>query len=85
MASGRQVKCAAGGGGDGGRIGGERVGCPFGIVGEPYQSDHSCLALLVPTGHPLAPVALLLLYYRHQTRRVNLRKQVIVAAGLFFP
>ena len=26
MASGRQVKCAAGGGGDGDRIGGERVG-----------------------------------------------------------
>ena len=25
-------------GGDGGRIGGEWVGCPFGIVGEPYQS-----------------------------------------------
>ena len=29
MASGRQVKCAAGGGGDGGRIGGERVGLSF--------------------------------------------------------
>ena len=29
---GRQVKCAAGGGGDGDRIGGERVGCPFGIT-----------------------------------------------------
>ena len=28
---GRQVKCAAGGGGDGDRIGGERVGCPCGI------------------------------------------------------
>ena len=38
MASGRQVKCAAGVGGDGDRIGGEWVGCPFGIVGEPYQS-----------------------------------------------
>ena len=25
----REVKCAAGGGGDGGRNGGERVGCPF--------------------------------------------------------
>ena len=36
---GRQVKCDTGGGGDGGRIGGERVGCPFGIVVEPYQSD----------------------------------------------
>ena len=28
MASGRQVKCAAGGGGDGGRIGVERGVCP---------------------------------------------------------
>ena len=27
---GRQVKCAAGGGGDGDRIGGEWVGCAFG-------------------------------------------------------
>ena len=79
------MKCAVGVGGDGDRIGWELVGCPFGIVVEPYQSDHTCLALLVPTGHPLAPVAPLLLYYKHQTRRVNLRKQVIVAAGLFFP
>ena len=31
MASGRQVKCAAGVGGDGDRIGGELVGCPLGI------------------------------------------------------
>ena len=29
MASGRQVKCAVGVGGDGDRAGGERVGCPF--------------------------------------------------------
>ena len=29
MASGRQVRCAAGGGGDGDRIGGKRVGCAF--------------------------------------------------------
>ena len=28
-ASGRQVKCAVGGGGDGARIGGEWVGCAF--------------------------------------------------------
>ena len=28
---GRQVKCAAGVGGDGDRIGGERVGCAFGM------------------------------------------------------
>ena len=28
---GRQMKCAAGGGGDGVRIGGERVGWPFGL------------------------------------------------------
>ena len=31
MASGRQVKCAADGGGEGDRIGGERVGWPFGL------------------------------------------------------
>ena len=31
MRRGRQVKCAAGVGGDGDRIGGERVGWPFGI------------------------------------------------------
>ena len=31
MASGREVKCAAGGGGDGDRIGGEWVGCAFGM------------------------------------------------------
>ena len=31
LKSGREVKCAADGGGDGGRIGGERVGCLFGI------------------------------------------------------
>ena len=36
---GREVKCAAGGGGDGDRIGGERVGRPFGIVVEPYHSN----------------------------------------------
>ena len=29
--SGREVKCAAGVGGDGGRIDGVRVSCPFGI------------------------------------------------------
>ena len=33
MASGRQVKCAAGVGGDGDRIGGEWVGCPCGLRG----------------------------------------------------
>ena len=32
-------RIGTGGGGDGGRIGGERVGCPFGIVGEPYHSN----------------------------------------------
>ena len=32
------MKCAAGGGGDGGRIGRERVVCFFEIVGEPTQT-----------------------------------------------
>ena len=38
-------ECAAGVGGDGDRIGGERLGCQFEIVGEPYQSDPSCLTI----------------------------------------
>ena len=45
----RQMKCAAGGGGDGDRIGGEWVGCPFGIVANPTSQT---LSLVPGTSSP---------------------------------